>query len=165
MLRFALPTAAALLLACVAVVPAHAQGEKQPWQVTLTRSQNQPGATRIHMDLPLPPPGRLLTLRGISVRVGPHASAYGKVHRCEIESEHPRLPGTPSGDERTRILLPLPTYLGNDVRTYAIPFTAVELYAEYVTGSRNLLRVSCDTESVGFNDKFEVTAVGHTTTK
>ena len=157
--------AAALFLTAIA---AQAQTNQWPWQVSVQTTVNSvaSGSSRISLDLPLPPAGRILTVEQISVMVGPMSNPYGKVHQCEIESSRPNVVAE-NADASTRLLLPTPEWLSpSTARTKAIVSTPIRLHVEGSSpGLRNgTFRVSCDAEFV-INDRMTVTLVGYTTPK
>ena len=162
-----LPRAAVLALLALSLGGslAQAQTDKQPWQGTFTKSLHVVGASRIFIDLPVPPPSRLLTLERVGVTLGPTLSIYGKMVSCEIESSHPRSPVHELAENRTRVLLPLPAQIGTS-RTWAVFHAPIRLYVEgNDTAFRQVFRVSCDVDAIAASDVFTVTAVGYTTPK
>lgn len=157
---------AAAIALCFTGIAAQAQTDKQPWQATLTKNANQVGSGKMYLDLPLPPFGRLLTLERIGILIGPTGSSYGKVHFCEVESDRPKLENVDLLENRTRVMLPLPTHLGPGTKTWLILNVPIRIYSEStLNGLRNLFRVVCDVENIGALDTMTVTATGYTTPK
>jgi hypothetical protein len=154
------------LVICLCAVAARAQTDKKPWQGTFTKTTHPVGATRIFLDLPLPPAGRVLTLERVGITIGPTLSIYGRVYNCEIESARPRLSDQDLLESHTRVMLPLPIVLGTGTRTWAVIHAPVRIYAEpSESGLRELFRVSCAVDAIAQGDNMTVTAVGYTTPK
>jgi len=162
--RIAVMVVALCLMSAVAV-QAQTPAGAWPWQVSLQKTSHQPGASQIFVDLPMPPPGRLLTLERISILVGPTLSIYGKVFRCEVQSASPKLEGgIPMLESKTRAILSLPTGMGQGTKTWGIVNEPVRVYAQQPgTVLHTLFRVVCDVDAIAASDAVLVTAVGYTT--
>jgi hypothetical protein len=159
-----LSIAAATIAVVSTGIVATAQTDKKPWQATLTKFSQALGEPRIFMDVPTPPAGRLLTVERVGVTVGPMNNNSGKITRCEIESDRPQIDAAPFLESRTRLFLPLPVQLGEGTRIWAVLNAPVRIYSQKPDGvGRTFFRVSCDGESISWNDDITVTVVGYTT--
>lgn len=155
--------AAALLAACWGTGTAHAQTNRQPWQMTFVKTSHIGDTSRLIMDLPQPPPGRILTIERVAVTLGPTLSIYGKLLSCEIESSHPRVMKAELAADRVRFPLPLPEVLQPQSKTWTVLNGQTLIYAD--SNAEGTLRVSCETDAVAHNDRFVVSASGYTTDK
>jgi hypothetical protein len=128
---------------CFTIVPAAAQ-TNLPWQVTVSKNQHTEN-NRVVVDLPLPPPGYLLTVERISMVLGPKLHNYTRVVSCEVESSHPRQSLAKYLENKTRLFLPLPAFANlNGEGYYLIPVTDVRIYA--VQAQDAFLRLTCDAD-------------------
>lgn len=166
MRQYLISTIRLAMALALAAAGAQAQSERTPWQGTYTKSFHPVGASRIFVDLPMPAEGRVLTVEGVGVMIGPTGSAYGKVKWCEIESGRPHPVAHELAENRTRALLPLPALVYPGSKVWGIPQTPLRIYAEREElGLRNLFRVVCEVENIAPNDSMTVTVAGYTTAK
>ncbi|MBM3765581.1 MAG: hypothetical protein FJW32_09330 [Acidobacteria bacterium] len=144
-----------------------AWAQEIPWQVSIqTPVSFDAGSSKIFIDLPQPPTGRILTVEQVTVMIGPLWNPYAKVHQCEVQSARPNL-AAENVEPMTRVLLPFPEWLSPaSSRTRAIVASPVRIHVE--SGSATLrspvFRLSCDSEFVT-NDRMTVSLVGYTRPK
>ncbi|MBC7926817.1 MAG: hypothetical protein H7039_14280 [Bryobacteraceae bacterium] len=152
------------LFSCVPV-PVNAQETGEVFQATLTKASNIPGSSAVFMDLPVPPPGQRLTLKRVSVKVGPAVSIYTQIHACYIESDRPKIPNTQFLETRTRVHLAAPEYTNHDgSRVWHVRDSGTLIHYDNVVGTmRTTFRLTCEGEAMGSIMPVSVTVVGHTT--
>lgn len=156
----------ALPLALVFCLPLFAQEGGLAFQATLTKASNAPGASTIFMDLPMPAAGQRLTIKRVSVKVGPALSPYTYIKQCYIESDRPAIPDTEFLQTRTRVYLKQPEYFtASPERFWYIRDEATLIYYDRPAGqfARTIFRLSCESHEVGPTIPFSVTVVGYTT--
>ncbi|MBC8164754.1 MAG: hypothetical protein H7Y20_02645 [Bryobacteraceae bacterium] len=155
----------AILFAICSCVPVHAQETGQVFQATLTKASNIPGSSAVFMDLPVPPPGQRLTLKHVSVKVGPAVSIYTQIHACYIESDRPKIPNTEFLEARTRVHLAAPEYTNHDgSRVWHVRDAGTLIYYDNLVGiGRSMFRLTCEGVAMGNIMPVSVTVVGYTT--
>ena len=155
----------AMVCALCSCTPLLAQETGQAFQATLTKASNVPGSSTIFMDLPVPAPGHRLTLKRVSVKVGPAVSSYTKIYNCFIESDRPKIPNVEYLESRTRVHLSAPEYVSfSGDRVWYIRDAATLIYYDNLAGfARSMFRLTCEGDAMGATMPLSVTVVGYTT--
>lgn len=155
-----------LPLALFLSLPLFAQEGGQAFQATLVKASNVPGGSTIFMDLPMPAPGQRLTIKRVSVKVGPALSPYTNIKQCYIESDRPVIPDMEFLEKRTRVYLKQPDYYSLfSERFWYIRDEATLVYYDRPAGlgGRTMFRLTCESHEVGAAIPLSVTVVGYTT--